>query len=211
MGKQLNTDLEDEKAKVMVLCELREEEEEFNDAALPKTPKNVRAPPRSEVATEPPSNKHKAKKKADRKSMPAKMRLKEKVEVEESEKSPEEPDVSLIQVTKEEPKVKTKEDKPVSKGKGKASPKATKVKTTEKNKKPVGKGVANKTGSTSSSQSVVEVKTKAEPEVNLVPVAKKRGRPEKDPVQEVMEYLARMEKKKARSQPVEESPKPAEK
>ena len=60
------TDLEDEKAKVMVLCELREEEEEFNDAALPKTPKNVRAPPRSEVATEPPSNKNKANRKQEK-------------------------------------------------------------------------------------------------------------------------------------------------
>jgi len=204
-NKQLNTDLEDEKAKVMVLCELREEEEEFNDAALPKTPKNVRAPPRSEVATEPASNKNKAKKKADRKSMPAKMRLKEKVEDEESEESPEEPDVSLIQVTKEEPKVNTKEDKPAPKGQVKGSPKAKKVKMTEKTKKPMGNGVASKTGSNSSSQSVVEVNTGEEPEVNLVPVAKKRGRPEKDPVQEVMEYLARMEKKKARSHPVEET------
>merc|ERR1712008_270695 len=83
------------------------------------------------------------------------------------------------------------------------SPKAKKVKVTEETK--MGNGVASKTGSNSSSQSVVEVNTGAEPEVNLVPVAKKRGRPEKDPVQEVMEYLARMEKKKARSQPVEET------
>merc|ERR1712037_1081616 len=66
-------------------------------------------------------------------------------------------------------------------------------------------------GSSESSQSVVEVKTGAEPEVNLVPVARKRGRPEKDPVQEVMEYLARMEKRKGRSKVEEDSPKPAEK
>merc|ERR1712130_979810 len=88
-------------------------------------------------------------------------------------------------------------------------------KVTEKAKKAATKGkggAKSETSSSESSQSVVEVKTGAEPEVNLVPVARKRGRPEKDPVQEVMEYLARMEKRKGRSKVVEEeSSKPAEK
>merc|ERR1712083_583329 len=111
-------------------------------------------------------------------------------------------------------------------GKGKAvSPKKEKVvkekvtekkyvemkdeKVTEKAKKPAptkGKG-KSESSSSESSRSMVEV----EPEVNLVPVARKRGRPEKDPVQEVMEYLARMEKRKGRSKVEEDSPKPAEK
>lgn len=228
-NKQLNAELVDEKAKVMVLCELREEEE-LEDAPPPLR-KTARAPPNTLPAA-PEKNKKRPK------SMPAKMQQKEQKKEEVSE----EPNVSLIQVTKEE----SVEDEEVSPkqlkgkaGKGKASPKkekvpekkekvtkdkvtekkeievrATEEKVTEKGKKPAAKGkggAKSETSSSESSQSVVEVKTGAEPEVNLVPVARKRGRPEKDPVQEVMEYLARMEKRKGRSKVEEDSPKPAEK
>ena len=220
-NKQLNAELVDEKAKVMVLCELREEEE-LEDTAPPFR-KTTRAPPDSLPAA-PEKNKKRPK------SMPAKMQQKEQKKVELSE----EPDVSLIQVTKEESE---EEEKASPKGKagnkGKASPKkkekvtkdkvtekkeievkVTEEKVTEKGKKAATKGkggAKSETSSSESSQSVVEVKTGAEPEVNLVPVARKRGRPEKDPVQEVMEYLARMEKRKGRSKMEEDSPKPAEK
>jgi len=213
-NKQLNAELVDEKAKVMVLCELREEEE-LGDAVPPKR-KTTRAPP-APLAIE--------KNKKRPKSMPAKMQEKEQ----KKEELKEEPDVSLIQVTEEESddeeKVSPKQSRGKA-GKGKAvSPKKEKVvkekvtekkyvemkdeKVTEKAKKPAptkGKG-KSESSSSESSRSMVEV----EPEVNLVPVARKRGRPEKDPVQEVMEYLARMEKRKGRSKVEEDSPKPAEK
>merc|ERR1712203_1224069 len=85
-NKQLNAELVDEKAKVMVLCELREEEE-LEDALPPPIRRTARGPPpplphQAEPAPE--------KNKKRPKSMPAKM-----------QPMKEEPDVGLIQVTKE--------------------------------------------------------------------------------------------------------------
>merc|ERR1712203_807709 len=113
-NKQLNAELVDEKAKVMVLCELREEEE-LEDAPPPLR-KTARAPPDSLPDLAPEKNKKRPK------SMPAKMQQKEQKK--------EEPNVSLIQVTKEEPveeeKVSPKHLKGKA-GKGKAPPKKEKV------------------------------------------------------------------------------------
>lgn len=120
-NKQLNAELVDEKAKVMVLCELREEEE-LEDAPPPLR-KTTRAPPDSLPPSAPGKNKKRPK------SMPAKMQPK-------VQKKNEEPNVSLIQVTKEDPveeeKVSPKQSKEKA-GKGKASPKKEKV--PEKKKK----------------------------------------------------------------------------
>merc|ERR1712154_204333 len=88
-NKQLNAELVDEKAKVMVLCELREEEE-LEDAPPPLR-KTTRAPPDSLPVAE--------KNKKRPKSMPAKMQQKEQ----KKEEVNEEPNVSLMQVKKEEP------------------------------------------------------------------------------------------------------------
>jgi len=207
-NKRLDAELSDEKAKVMVLCELRDEEEELDD---PPPPKRVRPPPKTEGRTPSPT---KEKKQQRPKSSPAQKKKTEKDVISDDHDPKDEPHISLIQVAKEETPVTqkettidTKEDKLLAKkNPGKGKPTVETVAGKGKKASAKSKAKSKTEGSSSdSSQSVVEVKSGEEPEVNLVAVPKRRGRPEKDPVQEVLEFLARQEKRKGRERGVSEN------